>query len=442
MSQATAAAPPPPQPSTRAATQPPAPGTAGSSATTSKNRGRTAPTAEELTQARGIPTALTRFRILAAAVVLGFTALTVLQLFLGVNSTLQAARDAEQVIRIQDIQVDLLRADALATNAFLVGGLEPPERRQAYDDAIAAATSSIAAAAEAQSADQEALAELSALVVRYASGMEVARANNRQGLPVGGAYLRQSSAEMRDRGVTILGSLLEANTARAEQSLGNQHPVWVVLPGLAAIGVLVWINRWMAQRFHRTINVGVAAAAAAILVITVGAGMASGSQASENSTLRQGAYHDLTERAASRSAANVAKSAESLRLIARGSGASFEELWTESTEGVQATLPSNLHADWQAYLTAHGEIVAKDDAGDWDGAVEVATSQTAGSSPAFDAFDEGLATHLAALSNQVTTTLRGGAMTPGFLAILALLGGLGATWGAWQGISRRLGEYS
>ena len=36
----------------------------------------------------------------------------------------RAANTTEQVVRMQSIQVDLLRADALATNAFLVGGLE------------------------------------------------------------------------------------------------------------------------------------------------------------------------------------------------------------------------------------------------------------------------------------------------------------------------------
>ena len=39
-------------------------------------------------------------------------------------------------MRVQDIQTSLLRADALATNAFLVGGLEPAEQRAEYDEAI------------------------------------------------------------------------------------------------------------------------------------------------------------------------------------------------------------------------------------------------------------------------------------------------------------------
>src|SRR5215203_5691443 len=36
----------------------------------------------------------------------------------------RAANNTAQVVRAQSIHVDLLRADAVATNAFLVGGLE------------------------------------------------------------------------------------------------------------------------------------------------------------------------------------------------------------------------------------------------------------------------------------------------------------------------------
>ena len=40
-----------------------------------------------------------------------------------------AADNTEQLVRVQNIQSTLFRADALATNAFLIGGLEPPAQR-------------------------------------------------------------------------------------------------------------------------------------------------------------------------------------------------------------------------------------------------------------------------------------------------------------------------
>ena len=73
-------------------------------------------------------------------------------------SLYRAESDTAQLIRVQQIQTNLLTADATATNAFLVGGLEPPAQRAAYDQALSTTGSLIAEAAQAQPADAEALA--------------------------------------------------------------------------------------------------------------------------------------------------------------------------------------------------------------------------------------------------------------------------------------------
>lgn len=438
MSQARAAAPPPPPPpaATPAGTPGPAaiPATPAAPATPAEGAGT-----GRLT--RGIPGHLRRWRILAALAILAFTALTAGQLVLGVDATRQAGADAEQVIRVQDIKVDLLRADALATNAFLVGGLEPREQRAAYDEALGAAMRTISAAARAQSADEKALSELSALVLRYGSTMEVARANNRQGLPVGAAYLRQASADLRGDGMALVDAMLDANTTRADRALANQHPFWVAIPGVLVIAGLVLLNQWLAARFHRRINVGLALAAAVVAVITTSAVTVATQQAVENSTLRRGDYADLTSHAVARSAANAAKSSESLRLIARGSGQAFEDAWIEQDRIVTDNLPADLLTAWAAYTAAHEELVASDEAGDWDRAVDIATHPAQGSSPAFAAFDGALAAEITAKSERVSTTLSAGALNPLVVALVAVLGGLGATGAAWRGLSRRLEEY-
>ena len=72
----------------------------------------------------------------------------------------RAESSTAQLIRVQEIQTNLLSADANATNAFLVGGLEPAEQRKAYDDEITETAQLIAEAADAEPADQAALSKL------------------------------------------------------------------------------------------------------------------------------------------------------------------------------------------------------------------------------------------------------------------------------------------
>lgn len=396
----------------------------------------------EIAQGRAIPAYLTRLRLGVALLMLTVAALTVAQLFLGRAAANRAAADAEQVARIQTIKVDLLRADALATNAFLTGGLEATAQRTAYDQAIGAASATIAAASSAQSLDRDALAELNALLVRYAAGMEVARANNRLGLPVGAAYLRAASADLRGRGMVLTDALLTANTVRARSSLADQHPVWVALPGLLALGGLYAANRWIATRFRRRINVGIAVAGGLTLLLTLGAVAVSSAQALENTRLQDGSYGALLRVAQARSSANAAKSSESLRLIARGSGKSFEEAWATQSKDVSGLIPDTLRDPWTAYTKAHAALVAKDDAGDWDGAVALATSTAAGAAtPAFQEFDTQLAAELDGDRASVDSALNSGNWVPVLVAVLAGLAGLGATWASWRGVSRRLEEY-
>ena len=168
------------------------------------------------------------------------------------NANRAAADNTEQLVRVQNIQSTLFRADALATTTFLTGGLEPPEQRAAYDEAIETVTRQITEAAEAQPADREALADLSTAVTDYNATIAQARANNRQGFPVGAEYLRTASTGLRDTSVEgsaipIAQALVAANAERAEDELGAQHPFLILLPGLAALALLCWVNRQLAR---------------------------------------------------------------------------------------------------------------------------------------------------------------------------------------------------
>ena len=390
-----------------------------------------------------VPAMLTRLRLAATLVCLLAAALTALQLLTSWQATRAAAAQTEQLVRVQSIKVNLLRADALATNAFLVGGLEPATQRAAYDAAVAQVTHDIADAAEAQPADRAVLSALNEAVLGYGTSMELARANNRQGFPVGAAYLSQASGTLRATTLPLVDALVTANQARAQDSMGSPRAWLVVVPGILGIAALVLVNNWIATRFRRRVNVGLAVGAAALLVATLGAGWVTASQGSENAALSRGDFRSVVRGADARSAANDAKANESLRLINRGNGAANEAKWVAAAKTVTADTSGTAATQWQAYAAKHQAIVTLDTAGSWDDAVSAATSTAAdSSSAAFDAVDRTLRQGVDQSGARATDALRGGVVLFVVMAALAALAGLVAAGTSWAGISRRLEEYA
>ena len=97
----------------------------------------------------------------------------------------------------QQIYSRLSDANDAATTAFLTGGLEPAATRQRYLADIAAAGAGIEnATAQGGASTGAAASDLSALaqdLPTYAGEIETARADNRLGLPLGAAYLREAT---------------------------------------------------------------------------------------------------------------------------------------------------------------------------------------------------------------------------------------------------------
>jgi hypothetical protein len=358
----------------------------------------------------------------------------------------RAEADTAQLIRVQQIQTNLLVADATATNAFLVGGLEPPAQRATYDQAITTTGALIAQAARAQPADAEALAALNQRVLDYTGSVEQARANNRQGLPVGAQYLRTASAQLRSDALPILNALVGTNAERAtmrmDMRLGYLY-VGIAVLGLAA---LIAAQVWLARRFKRTINAGMLAGSIALLLALVGGTIGLQQVRSSVDGIQTGSFAAVNAAADARIHASNAKSNESLTLIARGSGAAFEDAWKASSSAVQANLndlgAGAPAAEWNRYVAVHNQIRALDDGGQWDAAVALATGTGPKSAnSAFNAFDTKLAGSLDQVSRQASAGLSGPRTALVVAAILLLLLGLSTAWFGRRGVAARLAEY-
>ena len=399
----------------------------------------------------GTPGRLRALAIVSVAATLLF-GLAAGQAFRSADGALErAAANADQLVRIQAIQTNVVQADADATNAFLVGGLEPAAQRAHYTEAIATASGLIAQAAQHQPADGAALSALNQSLVTYTSQVEQARANNRQALPIGSQYLRSASADLRADALPLLKNLGAANDARVTEEFDRAARAswWLVVAGLLALGVLVLSLVWLARRTRRYVNLPLAVAALVVLVTTVVGTVGLLAVKGNVDTTRDGVYAATLSTAQARIAGFDAKSNESLTLIARGSGAAFEKAWQASSDavkaeisGLEATAPGLTPLPWNGYATAHENIRKLDNDGDWEGAVALATGQDPKSgNVTFAAFDTSSGDQLSALSDQTAQQLDDtGGWLP-FAGVLGLLAGVIAALSAWWGVSLRLEEY-
>ncbi|WP_188037785.1 hypothetical protein, partial [Actinotalea sp. JY-7885] len=363
----------------------------------------------------------------------------------------RADANAAQLVRLQELQTRLVSADASATNAFLVGGLEPPDRRAVYDDAMTTAAELVAQAARAQPADGTALAALNVAMLDYAADVEQARAANRQGLPVGAQYLRNASATLRADALPVLAALIEANEDRVSSEFGAARAAWipVVLVSLLALGAVVAASVWLARRTHRYLNLRLVGAGVVLLVLLVGSTVTLGSVSTAVDRTRVGDFAAASALSRARLAAYDAKANESLTLISRGSGAAFDEAWEASSAITLDTLrdahvagAEDLRSAWDTYATSHYLVRDADAAGEWDLAVEDATSDAEDSVNAtFAAFDARTADALAEASQGTSDTLAEARSGLGLAVWLAALAGLAVAGLSWTGFARRIEEY-
>jgi hypothetical protein len=365
-----------------------------------------------------------------------------------------AQRDAAQLVGTQELRNDLVSADATATNAFLVGGLEPAEARERYEASLSEAAQAVPSlAATARGAGEAAdLAAVSDSVQRYAGLVESARANNRQGFPVGAAYLDQASAALRDEVLPTIDEVAVSTSQRVDADMGSislaQVLLLFVLLALVALGA---VQLWLARRTHRVLNTGLTAASVALLVggvVTVAAVLGGNGVAR---SVASGPYAATVATSEALSLATDAKSMESFTLIKRGSGADFEESYQTSLTDARALLaeaaeatdtgsdPTSLLNEWDA---RHAEIRELDDGGDWEAAVKAATSTAEGSAgAAFTAFSDHAHADVEATSTDAVDRLGSAATTAQIAAWVALVLGVAGAVAAAAGMNVRLKEY-
>jgi len=391
-----------------------------------------------------------KMRLAAVIAVLAALAVGALGLRAGqaqAGALASAEADTSQLIGIQEVRNDLVIADASATNAFLVGGLEPPEQRQRYDTSVDAAARGLAALAGSNPADAELLGRASASLTSYTGLVEQARANNRQGFPVGAAYLDVASSALRSDVLPALDSLVDDNSGRVSGSFdGVANALWLLALGVLALAVLVGTQVWLARRTHRRFNAGLLWATVLLVVASLGGAVVLGTSSQRADNVRDGPFTAGVAVSEALSLANDAKSQESFTLIKRGSGQAYEEAFVaQTTEAAQhlddPTVDPALGGLLDAWVEAHQQIRALDDGGDWDAAVALAVDPAGEPQTTFDAFSTSASASIEQSAAKTHGALSGAGGASLIVGWLILVAGIVAAVLAWRGIGKRVEEY-
>ena len=387
----------------------------------------------------------------------------------GVNHRANAIDDVRtasgQLLALQDIRVRIVHADAIASSSYLRSGLEDPAQRTAYLDEIAKAGDGlVAVSARANDEDLVQLSEVSRLLGSYVGLVEQARANNRQGFPVGATYQRQANGIVSNNDPDtpdIVSSLQAVEASQRDQinhNLATAHRagLWMQMTGWLLLIVLVLTSWWMSRKFRRIVNVPIAAAVVLLfLLLVIGGAKQAGSVSNADDAVgTQLASADNAAQA--RAAGFEARSQEALTLINRGNGAANEANWQVQNNIVLQVLDKQLGRDdtlsqgaidaYNTYVDGHVEIRTLDDAGNWDEAVAVSLGQDETPNginvpSVFDDFDRNVGQIIVAEGSDASAVLRDAVSPLHSLRNIVFIAGLVvAVLAAW-GCGQRLREY-
>lgn len=251
-------------------------------------------------------------------------------------------RSGPAVIDAQKIHESLADADRSAANAFLSSGAQSSEPRQRYQRDIALATHDLEQAAEHNTAGSETSRDLQAVnaaVAQYTGLVEAARANDRQGFPIGAAYLRAASRLMHQPGdgilarVDALAAVNSSNASAGYASLWYAAALLAVFFAFAALlfALLVSTQGFVRQRFRRRRNNRLMVATT-LLALLAGAMAAQALYTYRNlQAAEERAFPRLHQLWQARATVADINGNESLSLIARGNGSAFDQAFKAET---------------------------------------------------------------------------------------------------------------
>ncbi len=403
--------------------------------------------------------------LLAGAVVAGLLAALVIGD--AAAGSRQIADEAEPVIvSARQVQTSLAEANAAAATAFLGGGVENAAKRQAYEQALETAAFELEEATALIGDDDlahESLRSMTADLPRYSGLIESARANNRQGFPVGAAYLDAASALLEDE-VYPETDLVANRAAERYRDSYNQLRGRSMILGIGVVvliallvALLVYVQFQLRRRFNRSLNGPLLGATLVAVALGVWMAASLSSHVSNLTAARTDGYEGTRLYLDVRGTGFGAKADEARFLIARGAGAGFEDDFgsraaeidtmraaldahaADSADPAGARqLVDDTYATWAEYVAIHDQVITADQSGAREEAVALALGDA---DTRFDAFDEATSAGLASSQQRFDTEMEEASNALRFLQIGSILAAIAVAALALYGIQLRINEY-
>ncbi|MFD8394084.1 hypothetical protein ACFV2N_33975 [Streptomyces sp. NPDC059680] len=369
-----------------------------------------------------------------------------------------------------DIYRSLADANTAASSGFLAGGQETAASRDRYEKDIRTAAAGLvtaAANAEPGSASETTIARLNTLLPEYKGLIERARTYNRQGYPVGGAYLRYANEKMQKEMLPAAEDLYTKENQRLAADYGDATPYpWVAIAlGVLSLAGLGWAQNRTYRRTNRVLNHGLVAASAAttvaLLWLVVGHAVA---RSELNGSYDHG-IRSLTVLHDARIASLKARGNENLSLVARGAetvtvdGQTYDAYYHDfdkdmTTLGTGLARAAKLADDqggstpvkaaegnMAVWKQRHTAARTEDENGNFQQALDKVIGAKGATGECFDSVDANLARAIDHEQAEFQRAAGDGrdamAGLPVGAAVLAVLGAAGAL----LGIGRRLSEY-
>ncbi|WP_344635150.1 hypothetical protein [Kitasatospora cystarginea] len=426
---------------------------------------------------RTAPARLRTAAVLLTALVLAFGALTAWQAAARARAAGQVVSHSQPLSQnAAEIYRSLADADATAASAFLLAGDAPQAVRDRYHgdlDTAARLLAEAAARAGSSSEAQQWVATLNRQLPQYAGLVETAGADDRQGLPLGGAYLRYASGRMQDTMLPAAQHLaaVEAGRLDGDYRAADSFPWAALALGLLTLVVLVRCQVLLLRRTNRVFNPGLLGASAAVLAALAWLTAGSLSARSGLADSRANGAVPLRTLDQARIEALQSHTAENLDLVARGASGTYTRQWSALTAslagppaadgvngggrsggtlararsgapGEAAAALAEAQTLFAAWDDRHRTAARSNEQGDYDAALHATVGGTdASAESAFTALDQQLARAATAEQAAFTHSAKG---TDGVLdavaagsAVLAVL----AAAGVLRGLGRRLAEY-